>query len=61
VKEGDPIAGLFCLFAPTRKTFHTKLLTSKSVDDFLLKAFQTQIPLEATVEKEIKKAAFPKG
>jgi small subunit ribosomal protein S1 len=30
------------------------LLTSKSVDDFLFKAYKNQIPMESTVEKEIK-------
>ncbi len=53
-KEGDSITAYFVSSRHGEKLFTTKLLSSKSVDDFLLKAFQTQIPLEATVEKEIK-------
>ena len=54
VKEGDPITAYFLSSRHGEKLFTTKLLTSKSVDDFLFKAYETQIPLEATVEKEIK-------
>ena len=54
VKEGDPITAYFVSSRHGEKLFTTKLLTSKSVDDFMFKAYQNQIPVEATVEKEIK-------
>lgn len=54
VKEGDSITAYFVSSRHGEKLFTTKLLTSKSVDDFLFKAYETQIPMEATVEKEIK-------
>ncbi|HBI47549.1 MAG TPA: 30S ribosomal protein S1 [Smithella sp.] len=54
VKEGDTITAYFISSRHGEKLFTTKLLTSKSVDDFLLNAYQNQIPLEAAVEKEIK-------
>ena len=53
-KEGDSITAYFVSSRHGEKLFTTKLLTSKSVDDFLFKAYETQIPMEATVEKEIK-------
>lgn len=54
IKEGDSLTAYFVSSRHGEKLFTTKLLTSKSVDDFLFKAHETQIPLEATVEKEIK-------
>lgn len=54
VKEGDPITAYFLSSRHGEKLFTTKLLTGKSVDDFMFKAYQSQMPLEATVEKEIK-------
>ncbi|MFZ3056981.1 MAG: 30S ribosomal protein S1 [Smithella sp.] len=54
VKEGDSITAYFVSSRHGEKLFTTKLLTSKSVDDFLFKAYETQIPMEATVEKEVK-------
>jgi small subunit ribosomal protein S1 len=54
VKEGDTITAYFLSSRHGEKLFTTKLLTSRSVDDFLLNAYKSQIPLEATVEKEIK-------
>ncbi|MFZ2399354.1 MAG: hypothetical protein WAW31_11925, partial [Smithella sp.] len=54
IKEGDSITAYFVSSRHGEKLFTTKLLTSKSVDDFLFKAYETQIPLEATVEREIK-------
>jgi len=54
VKEGDSITAYFLSSRHGEKLFTTKLLTSKSVNDFLFDAYKNQIPLEATVEKEIK-------
>ena len=54
VKEGDPITAYFLSSKHGEKLFTTKLLTRKSVDDYLFNAYKKQIPLEATVEKEIK-------
>jgi small subunit ribosomal protein S1 len=54
VKEGDTIIAYFISSRHSEKLFTTKLLARKSVDEFLLNAYQNQIPLEATVEKEIK-------
>jgi len=54
VKEGDPITAYFVSSRHGEKLFTTKLLTGKSVDDFMFKAYKNQIPVEATVEKEIK-------
>jgi small subunit ribosomal protein S1 len=54
VKEGDTITAYFISSQHSEKLFTTKLLARKSVDEFLLNAYQNQIPLEATVEKEIK-------
>ncbi|MEQ8163035.1 MAG: S1 RNA-binding domain-containing protein, partial [Smithellaceae bacterium] len=54
VKEGDKITAYFISSRHGEKLFTTKLLARKSVDEFLLNAYQNQIPLEATVEKEIK-------
>ena len=38
VKEGDPITAYFVSSRHGEKLFTTKLLTSKSVDDFMFKA-----------------------
>lgn len=54
VKEGDTVTAYFLSSRQSEKLFTTKLLARKSVDDFLLNAYRNQIPLEATVEKEIK-------
>ncbi|MBN1470847.1 MAG: S1 RNA-binding domain-containing protein [Syntrophaceae bacterium] len=54
VREGDPITAYFLSSRHGEKLFTTKLLTSKSVNDFMYDAYKNQIPLEATVEKEIK-------
>ncbi|HDQ04544.1 MAG TPA: S1 RNA-binding domain-containing protein [Deltaproteobacteria bacterium] len=54
VKEGDVISAYFLHSRQGEKLFTTKLLTRKSVDDYLYSAYKNQIPLEATVEKEIK-------
>jgi small subunit ribosomal protein S1 len=54
VKEGDNITAYFLFSKHGEKLFTTKLLTSKNVNDFLFDAYKNQIPLEATVEKEIK-------
>lgn len=54
VKEGDSITAYFLSSRHGEKLFTTKLLTSKSVNDFLFDAYKTRIPLEAMVEKEIK-------
>jgi small subunit ribosomal protein S1 len=54
VKEGDKITAYFIFSRHGEKLFTTKLLARKSVDEFLLNAYQNQIPLEAMVEKEIK-------
>lgn len=54
VKEGDLITVYFVSSRHGEKLFTTKLLTGKSVDDFMFKAYQNRIPVEATVEKEIK-------
>ncbi|MGP8154159.1 MAG: 30S ribosomal protein S1 [Smithella sp.] len=53
-KEGDHITAYFVSSHHGEKLFTTKLLTSKSVDDFLFNAYKNKIPMEATVEKEIK-------
>jgi small subunit ribosomal protein S1 len=54
VKEGDKIAAYFIFSRHGEKLFTTKLQARKNADEFLLNAYQNQIPLEATVEKEIK-------
>lgn len=54
VKEGDTITAYFISSRHSEKLFTTKLLARKSVDEFLVNAYENQIPLEATVEKEIK-------
>lgn len=54
VKEGDPLTVYFLSSRHGEKLFTTKLLTSKSVNDFMYDAYKSRIPLEATVEKEIK-------
>jgi small subunit ribosomal protein S1 len=53
-KEGDRITAYFVSSHHGEKLFTTKLVSSKSVDDFLFNAYQNKIPVEATVEKEIK-------
>jgi len=53
-KEGDPITAYFLSSKYGEKLFTTKLLTRKSIDEYLFNAYKKQIPLEATVEKEIK-------
>ena len=54
VKEGDVISVYFLSSRQGEKLFTTKLLTRKSVDDYLYNAYKNKIPLEATVEREIK-------
>ena len=54
IKEGDTVTAYFLSSRHSEKLFTTKLLARKSVDDFLLNAYRNQIPLEASVEKEIK-------
>ncbi|KQC09324.1 MAG: hypothetical protein APR62_02670 [Smithella sp. SDB] len=54
VKEGDPITAYFLSSRHGEKLFTTKLLTSKNVNDFLFDAYKNQMPMNATVEKEIK-------
>ncbi len=54
VKEGDTITAYFLSSRHSEKLFTTKLLARKSVDEFLVNAYQNAIPLEAIVEKEIK-------
>jgi small subunit ribosomal protein S1 len=54
VKEGDPLTAYFLSSRHGEKLFTTKLLTSKSVNDFLFDAYKNQMPLDAIVEKEIK-------
>ena len=53
-KEGDTIAAFFLSSKHGEKLFTTKLLTRKSIDEYLFNAYKKQISLEATVEKEIK-------
>lgn len=54
IKEGDKITAYFLSSKHNEKLFTTKLLTRKNADEFLINAYQNQIPLEATVEKEVK-------
>ena len=54
VKEGDKVSAYFLSSRHSEKLFTTKLLARKSVDEFLINAYKNNIPLEATVEKEIK-------
>jgi len=54
IKEGDTVTAYFLSSRRSERLFTTKLLTRKSVDEFLANAYQNSIPLEATVEKEIK-------
>ena len=54
VKEGDSITAYFLSSRHGEKLFTAKLLTSKNVNDFLFDAYKNQIPMDATVEKEIK-------
>lgn len=54
VKEGDTITAYFVSSRHGEKLFTTRLLTGRSVDDFLRSAYQSQIPVQGTVEKEIK-------
>jgi small subunit ribosomal protein S1 len=53
-KEGDTITAYFLSSQHSERLFTTKLQARKNVDEYLLSAYQNQIPLEATVEKEIK-------
>ena len=54
VKEGDRVTAYFLSSRHSERLFTTKLLARKSVDEFLVNAYSNAIPLEATVEKEIK-------
>lgn len=54
VKEGDVISAYFLSSRHGEKLFTTKLLSRKSADDYLYSAYKNRMPLEATVEKEIK-------
>jgi len=54
IKEGDTVTAYFLSSRHSERLFTTKLLARKSVDEFLVSAYQNAIPLEATVEKEIK-------
>ncbi len=54
VKEGDVITAYFLSSRHSEKLFTTKLVAKKSVDEFLVNAYSNAIPLEATVEKEVK-------
>jgi len=54
IKEGDTVTAYFLSSRHSEKLFTTKLLARRSVDDYLLNAYRNQIPLEASVEKEIK-------
>jgi small subunit ribosomal protein S1 len=54
IKEGDTVTAYFLSSRHSERLFTTKLLARKSVDEFLVNAYQNAIPLEATVEKEIK-------
>lgn len=58
VQEGDTITAYFVSSRQGEKLFTTKLLNSKSVDDFLFNAYKSQIPVQGTVEKEIKGGFF---
>jgi small subunit ribosomal protein S1 len=53
-KEGDTITAYFLSSQHSERLFTTKLQANKNADEYLLNAYQNQIPLEATVEKEIK-------
>jgi len=53
-KEGDKITAYFISSRHSEKLFTTRLTARKSVDDYLVNAYQNQIPLTAMVEKEIK-------
>jgi small subunit ribosomal protein S1 len=54
VKEGDTVTAYFLSSHHSERLFTTKLQARKNVDEYLLNAYQNKIPLEATVEKEIK-------
>jgi len=54
VKEGDTITAYFVSSRQGEKLFTTKLLTGRSVDDFLYSAYKNRIPVEGMVEKEVK-------
>jgi small subunit ribosomal protein S1 len=54
IKEGDTISAYFLSSRRSERLFTTKLLARKSVEEFLSNAHRNAIPLEATVEKEIK-------
>jgi small subunit ribosomal protein S1 len=54
VKEGDTITAYFVSSRQGEKLFTTKLLTGRSIDDFLYSAYKNRIPVEGMVEKEVK-------
>lgn len=54
IKEGDTVTAYFLSSRRSERLFTTKLLARKSVDEFLVNAYQNAIPLEAMVEKEVK-------
>lgn len=54
VKEGDTVTAYFLSSRHSERLFTTKLLARKSVDEFLQNAYQNAIPVEGTVEKEVK-------
>jgi len=54
VQEGDIITAYFISSRHNEKLFTTKLSARKSIDDYLMNAYENSIPLEATVEREIK-------
>ena len=54
IKEGDTVTAYFLSSRHSERLFTTKLLARKSVDEFLVNAYQNAIPIEATVEKEVK-------
>jgi small subunit ribosomal protein S1 len=53
-REGDRVTAYFLSSRHSERLFTTKLLSRKSVDEFLENAYVHAIPLEATVEKEVK-------
>lgn len=53
-REGDSVTAYFLSSRHSERLFTTKLLSRKSVDEFLANAYAHAIPLEATVEKEVK-------
>src|SRR5690606_15059223 len=47
VREGDTVTAYFHSSRHSERLFTTKLTSRKSVDDFLLNAYQNAIPVEA--------------